>query len=113
MYVDILHVLICELIKCLKVQDKLERSMSSGTNSTAPSPVDNPTPGSPSTKTHRVRAEETYEILCNDAVLSFDMTLAAVRQYFWKQSSELIMYYRLRKRPTAHNNADVPTVRAM
>ncbi|KIJ17442.1 hypothetical protein PAXINDRAFT_168100 [Paxillus involutus ATCC 200175] len=95
------------------VQDKLERSMSSGTNSTAPSPVDNPTPGSPSTKTHRVRAEETYEILCNDAVLSFDMTLAAVRQYFWKQSSELIMYYRLRKRPTAHNNADVPTVRAM
>ncbi|KAF9227880.1 WD40 repeat-like protein [Gyrodon lividus] len=95
------------------VQDKLERRISSGANFAAPSPVDTPTPGSPCTKSHRARAEENYEILCNDSVLSLDMTLAAVRQYLWKQSSELIMYYRLRKRPAAQNNADVPTLRAM
>lgn len=37
---------------------------------------------------------ETYDILCNDALLPLDMTLAAVRQYVWRQSSELVMYYR-------------------
>lgn len=55
-----------------------------------------PTPGSPSTDNFRSPAEEVYEILCNDTVLSLDMTLAAVRQYFWRQSSEMTMYYRLR-----------------
>ena len=42
----------------------------------------------------RKPAEETYEILCNDTVLSLDMTLAAVRQFVWRQSGELVMYYR-------------------
>lgn len=51
-----------------------------------------------------MKPEETYEILCNDSVLSLDMTLAAVRQYFWRQSSELVMHYRLRKREPLPND---------
>ncbi|KAG6916840.1 hypothetical protein DXG01_005139 [Tephrocybe rancida] len=39
-------------------------------------------------------AEDEYEILCNDVVLHLGMSLAVVRQYVWKQSSELTMYYR-------------------
>lgn len=77
-----------------QVQEKLEK-LTSTANTTPSSSVDTPTPGSPSSKSFRTRAEETYEILCNDTVLSLDMTLAAVRQYFWRQSSELTMYYRL------------------
>ncbi|KAG6889626.1 hypothetical protein C0992_004582 [Termitomyces sp. T32_za158] len=44
-------------------------------------------------------AENELEILCNDVVLHLNMSLAVVRQYIWKQSSELTMYYR-RKSPT-------------
>ncbi|KAG6900019.1 hypothetical protein C0993_004202 [Termitomyces sp. T159_Od127] len=43
--------------------------------------------------------EDELEILCNDVVLHLNMSLAVVRQYIWKQSSELTMYYR-RKLPT-------------
>jgi WD repeat-containing protein 48 len=43
------------------------------------------------------RAEDVYEILCNDVVLPLGMNLAAVRQYVWKQSAELIMHYRRRR----------------
>ncbi|CCL98378.1 uncharacterized protein FIBRA_00373 [Fibroporia radiculosa] len=42
----------------------------------------------------RPRAEDLYEIVCNDVVLPLDMTLAAVRQFVWRQSAELSMYYR-------------------
>jgi WD repeat-containing protein 48 len=42
----------------------------------------------------RQRAEELYEILCNDAVLPLDMTLAAVRQFVWRSSAELVLHYR-------------------
>ncbi|KAF8635329.1 hypothetical protein AX15_000450 [Amanita polypyramis BW_CC] len=42
------------------------------------------------------RAEDLYEILCNDVLLPLEMTLAAVRQYVWKSSAELTMYYRLK-----------------
>ncbi|VDB96831.1 unnamed protein product, partial [Peniophora sp. CBMAI 1063] len=42
--------------------------------------------------------EEMWEILCVDKVLPLDMTLAAVRQFVWRQSGELVMHYR-RKRP--------------
>lgn len=42
----------------------------------------------------RPRPEESFEILCNDVVLPLDATLAAVRQYTWRQSGELVMYYR-------------------
>ncbi len=41
-----------------------------------------------------VRAEEQYEILCDGMVLPLDMTLAAVRQFVWRSSGELVMYYR-------------------
>jgi WD repeat-containing protein 48 len=40
------------------------------------------------------RAEDIYEILCNDTVMPLGMSLAAIRQYVWKQSAELIMHYR-------------------
>nr|GAT43609.1 predicted protein [Mycena chlorophos] len=42
----------------------------------------------------RPRPEELFEILCNDVVLPLDMSIAAVRQYVWRQSSELTMHYR-------------------
>ncbi|KZV64544.1 hypothetical protein PENSPDRAFT_639534 [Peniophora sp. CONT] len=42
--------------------------------------------------------EESWEILCVDKVLPLDMTLAAVRQFVWRQSGELVMHYR-RRRP--------------
>ncbi|KAK0201917.1 hypothetical protein DFS33DRAFT_1375400 [Desarmillaria ectypa] len=42
----------------------------------------------------RPRAEDLYEILCNDILLPLDMSLAAVRYYVWKQSTELTMHYR-------------------
>ncbi|KAG9318516.1 hypothetical protein JVU11DRAFT_607 [Chiua virens] len=81
------------------VQEKLER-LSSTTSPSTRSSVDTSTPASPSTRGFHMQAEETYEILCNDTVLSLDMTLAAVRRYFWRQSSELTMCYRLRKPPS-------------
>lgn len=44
------------------------------------------------------RAEDVYEILCNDQVLPLEMTLAAVRQFVWRQSGELVMHYRRKSR---------------
>ena len=44
------------------------------------------------------RAEDVYEILCNHQVLPLDMTLAAVRQFVWRQAGELVMYYRRKRR---------------
>jgi Domain of unknown function (DUF3337) len=52
-----------------------------------------------SEKPRSSNAEDMYEILCNDIVLPLDMTLAAVRQFVWRQSSELTMHYR-RKAPS-------------
>jgi WD repeat-containing protein 48 len=40
------------------------------------------------------KAEDAYEILCNDVVLPLDMTLAAVRQFIWRNAGELVMHYR-------------------
>lgn len=42
----------------------------------------------------RTRPEEQFEILCHEMVLPLDMTLAAVRQFVWRQSGELTMHYR-------------------
>jgi WD repeat-containing protein 48 len=42
------------------------------------------------------RPEDLYEILCNDVLLPLDMTLAAVRQFVWRQAAELILHYRKR-----------------
>ncbi|KAJ6610194.1 hypothetical protein B0H10DRAFT_2193503 [Mycena sp. CBHHK59/15] len=60
----------------LHVQEKLEKI--------DPHPSDTPRPC----------AEDLYEILCNDVVLPLDMSIAAVRQYVWRQSVELTMCYR-------------------
>ncbi|KAJ7446692.1 hypothetical protein FB451DRAFT_1536921, partial [Mycena latifolia] len=51
--------------------------------------LDPPPPDAP-----RPRAEDLYEILCNDVVLPLDMSIGAVRQYVWRQSGELTMCYR-------------------
>ncbi|KAI0659996.1 hypothetical protein C8Q70DRAFT_977330 [Cubamyces menziesii] len=53
----------------------------------------------------RPKAEEQYEILCNDVVLPLDMTLAAVRQFVWRQSAELVMHYRRKsiRLPSPHS----------
>ncbi|KAI0667157.1 hypothetical protein C8Q78DRAFT_982656 [Trametes maxima] len=63
----------------------------------------------------RPRAEEQYEILCNDIVLPLDMTLAAVRQFIWRQSGELVMHYRRRKShpgASAQAQVQIPTLPA-
>jgi len=86
------------------VQDKLDRM----TGSQFATPASSNTPRSsfdsrsrsPSTSHResdsRPRPEDIYEIVCNDVVLPLDMTLAAVRQYVWRQAGELSMYYRRR-----------------
>ncbi|KAH7917849.1 WD40 repeat-like protein [Leucogyrophana mollusca] len=83
------------------VQDKLDKLTGRPGTPTPPSPgMEPPSAVSAATKTQRAKAEDTYEILCNDTVLSLDTTLAAVRQFFWKQSAELVMHYRLKVQPT-------------
>lgn len=81
------------------MQDKLARIVAGvGSSATTPrSSVDALGRSSPTTQLKRgPRAEDLYEILCNDMVLPLDMTLAAVRQYIWRQAAELTMYYRRR-----------------
>ncbi|KAJ7155376.1 hypothetical protein C8R43DRAFT_1234971 [Mycena crocata] len=68
----------------LRVQEKLEKI--------DPPPLDAPRP----------RAEDLYEILCNDVVLPLDMSIAAVRQYVWRQGTELTMCYRRNREMTAY-----------
>ena len=82
----------------MQVQDRLEK-MGEGISS----PISPGTPRSslevkrlsPST-TLDPKAEDLYQIMCNDVVLPLDMTLAAVKQFIWRQSTEVIMYYRRR-----------------
>jgi WD repeat-containing protein 48 len=50
------------------------------------------------------RPEDMWEILCNDVPLPLDMTLAAVRQYIWKQAAELTMHYRRRRLVRGESN---------
>ncbi|KAJ6518796.1 hypothetical protein C8R45DRAFT_1204129 [Mycena sanguinolenta] len=66
------------------VQEKLEKIH--------PPPPDAPRP----------RAEDLYEILCNDIVLPLDMSIAAVRQYVWRQGNELTMCYRRNREMAAY-----------
>ncbi len=99
-------VMILSDMSSIQVQDKLERITAGSRAATAAN-----TPrssfdarsmssvGRPREGDTRPRPEDQFEILCHDAVLPLDMTLAAVRQYIWRQSGELIMYYR-RKHPT-------------
>ncbi|KAG9093864.1 hypothetical protein FRC06_011334 [Ceratobasidium sp. 370] len=41
--------------------------------------------------------EREYEILCNEQVLNAGATLAAVRQYVWRNAGELVMHYRVKE----------------
>ena len=90
----------CSLADVHQVQDKLARiAAGAGSGVVTPrSSVDAFGRSSPPTplKPRGARAEDIYEILCNDMVLPLDMTLAAVRQYIWRQAVELTMYYRRR-----------------
>ncbi|EEB94451.1 hypothetical protein MPER_06734 [Moniliophthora perniciosa FA553] len=81
------------------VQDKLEKIASSSNvavSSSARVSIDSQNQSGQHAS--KPRAEDVYEILCNDVLLPLDMTLAAVRQYVWRQASELTMYYRLKAR---------------
>ncbi|KAI9457236.1 WD40 repeat-like protein [Lactarius psammicola] len=115
------------------VQDKVEK-MSVGTRSLTASPHPSPrssmdahghtrsqTSLSPNATAHEHQhrpapapAEDLWEIVCNDTVLPINMTLAAVRQYVWRQSGEVVLYYRRRRtkedqRPAATTPATVPS----
>ncbi|PCH34582.1 hypothetical protein WOLCODRAFT_27311 [Wolfiporia cocos MD-104 SS10] len=81
------------------VQDKLDKiagSRGPTTPNTPRSSFDARSQSSHGRSHHdsRPRAEDLYEIVCNDVVLPLDMTLAAVRQFIWRQPGELAMYYR-------------------
>jgi WD repeat-containing protein 48 len=91
-----------------QVQDKLEKMSQTPPHSphnalpTGQTPRHTPksTPRSSWGSHHgaKPKAEDLYEILCHDAVLPLDMTLAAVRQFVWRSSDELELHYR-RKSP--------------
>lgn len=103
-----IHLLLGALVRlrhCVQVQEKLDKidkiSMSPRSQGTPRSSLDGkrPSPSSPSFKSSHSgpKAEDIYQIMCNDVVLPLDMTLAAVRQFVWRQSAmELTMYYRRR-----------------
>ncbi|KAG6827093.1 hypothetical protein H0H92_013225 [Tricholoma furcatifolium] len=75
------------------VQEKLAKIL--------PQPVKEPPPYEDKPNEEpRPPAENEFEILCNDMVLHLGMSLAVVRQYVWKQSSELIMHYRRKSSST-------------
>ena len=93
----------------LQVQDKLEKLSGGGSPvsavATPRSSFERRSLSSARAHDSKPRADEQYEILCNDVVLPLDMTLAAVRQYVWRrQSAELVMHYRRKHHalPTAH-----------
>ncbi|KAG8931408.1 hypothetical protein FRC01_001355 [Tulasnella sp. 417] len=52
-----------------------------------------------------VKPEDMYELLCNDTVLPLTMTIGAVRHYVWRQSGELMMYYRRKNAPGSQPGA--------
>lgn len=52
-----------------------------------------------------VKPEDVYELLCNDNVLPLTMTIGAVRHYVWRQSGELMMYYRRKNPPGSQTTA--------
>ncbi|EKM61893.1 uncharacterized protein PHACADRAFT_83158 [Phanerochaete carnosa HHB-10118-sp] len=97
------------------VHDKLEKISNTGSRTATPrSSMDARSLASLSKQLSRtdsdlrLRPEDQFEILCNETVLPLDMTLASARQFVWKQSGELVMYYRRKK--AAHEQPSVPTV---
>lgn len=85
----------------MQVQEKLDKISGSPTSTHHPPHDDN------QNSHDRARGEDLYEILCNDSVLPLDMTLAAVRHYFWRQAGELVMHYRFKIRMQVPS-VDVP-----
>ena len=103
----------------LQVQDKLEKIAAVGrstaqntprssfdSRSVSPHTTRSASPfktdaAAPASRDSRPRADDVYEILCNDMVLPLNMTLAAVRQFVWRSSGELTMYYRKKVTPAA------------
>jgi WD repeat-containing protein 48 len=83
-------------LMCEKVQEKLEKLANSSNSGT---PRTSQESGSGGIKP---KPEDLYEILCNDTLLPLNMTLAAARQYVWRQAPELIMYYRKRMAASPH-----------
>lgn len=85
------------------MQDKLDKINAAGSHATTPrSSLDARSLKLSRTDSEpRPRPEDHFEIVCNDTVLSMDMTLASVRQYVWRQSSELVMHYRKKKHAVA------------
>jgi WD repeat-containing protein 48 len=89
-------------LSVFQVQDKLDKISSTAGSSplsqgTPRSSVETRGPSSDSLarSSHSgTKAEDVYQILCNDTILPLDMTLAAVRQFVWRQAAELTMYYR-------------------
>ncbi|KAF8152379.1 hypothetical protein B0H34DRAFT_724941 [Crassisporium funariophilum] len=79
------------------VQDKLDR-MSAESKSRAGS-IRSSVENQVQSKGSRPQAEDLYEILCNETLLPHEMTLAAVRQYVWRQGAELVMHYRRKRVP--------------
>jgi WD repeat-containing protein 48 len=78
-----------------QVYDRLDRISTSSRAESIRSSVDGNHPHSPSRP-----PEELYELLCNETTLPLGMTLAAVRQYVWKSSAELVLVYRRKKKPS-------------
>ncbi|KAF9552075.1 WD40 repeat-like protein [Agrocybe pediades] len=78
-----------ELLNTL-VQDKLTRMSAGSRAGSVRSSFEN-------TKPSRPKAEDEFEILCNDTLLPLGMSLAAVRMYVWRQTTELVMHYRRKK----------------
>ena len=82
-----------------KIQEKLEKgskieSRAGSVRSSVDSSYQAAQARAQQQRTPQPKADEVYEILCSEAVLPVEMTLAAVRQYVWRQSPELVMYYR-------------------
>ncbi|KAF9035234.1 hypothetical protein BJ165DRAFT_1355739 [Panaeolus papilionaceus] len=94
----------------LHVQDKLEKvAPGSSANSVRSTGIHHDTTHAAVESSHdphahahypgseRPRAEDVYEILCQEALLPLGMTLAAVRQYVWRSSNELVLHYRKKR----------------
>ena len=52
------------------------------------------------------RPGDLWEILCNDIVLPPKIMLAVVQQYVWRQSGEVVLYYRRKRPATAIHGKD-------
>lgn len=77
-----------------QVQDKLDRMQPGSKAASVRSSVDSQGQAQAASQSP---ADDLYEILCNDTLLPYEMTLAAVRQFVWRQGSELVMHYRRRR----------------